>query len=726
MYRPIVNISIYLFLSICLFPLMESYKPCSDRTKRRRIAAEVAKHLSQLDTVPNELAADNNCVFVGHLNTEILYSHEQDCDTDVSSLVDEQYLSESDISTDNDDGTIINDSTNITADFISLSENSDEDNLAENTEWIARPIYQDSDSDGDVDDTDNVSLREQLVNWKTQHNISLAAMSDLLCILQKTNPELPKDARTLLQTQRTIATRTLAGGDYYYFGVKYWLAIILNSSESNVSELHLHVNIDGIPLFNSSNTSLWPILGYVKEIGRKPFPIAIYCSSSKPNCLDAYLSDFISEMKDLESTGFIFCGRLYTVRLGVVICDAPARAFVKCIKPHTAYNSCERCSQRGEWCDKIILPDLSASKRTDETFRSALDADHHVGVSPFTQLSCGLVSDFPLDYMHLVCLGVVRRLLHLWIHGPRCTRMSHNQLASISSLLQAMHPHIPCDFSRKPRSLFEYKHWKATELRLFLLYTGPVSLKGLLPPDLYANFLDLSVAVRLLLCHSSCIRYADFAENLLKYFVSCFCKLYGKNQLVYNVHSLIHLADDAKQHGALDHVSSFPFESYLGRLKKLVHRPKQPCIQIVRRIFEGHCQPTNAVVDNCQVHFKKPHMEGPLPLPYVHCLQYKIYQDSKLSLSTIQGDNCCEIEGKVGIIKNILQDPSKNAYVVFEEFESISPFFTEPLDSALLTIFSVEKLSGIRRVIALPTAVTKCMMLPFRDRFVVLSQIHCE
>jgi len=145
-----------------------------------------------------------------------------------------------------------------------------------------------------------------------------------------------------------------------------------------------------------------------------------------------------------------------------------------------------------------------------------------VGVSPLTQLSCGLVSDFPLDYMQLVCLAVVRKLLHLWIHGPSCTRMSHNHLASISGLLQAMRPHIPCDFSRKPRSLFEHKHSKATELRLFLLYTGPVCLKGVLQPDLYANFLDLSVAVRLLLCHSSRIRYADYAENLLKYFVSCF------------------------------------------------------------------------------------------------------------------------------------------------------------------------------------------------------------
>lgn len=47
------------------------------------------------------------------------------------------------------------------------------------------------------------------------------------------------------------------------------------------------------------------------------------------------------------------------------------------------------------------------------TFNYGHDSDYHVAVSPFTQLSCGLVSDFPLDYMHLMCFGVVRRLLHL-------------------------------------------------------------------------------------------------------------------------------------------------------------------------------------------------------------------------------------------------------------------------------------------------------------------------
>jgi hypothetical protein len=73
--------------------------------------------------------------------------------------------------------------------------------------------------------------------------------------------------------------------------------------------------------------------------------------------------------------------------------------------------------QRGEWLGKIILPNLLAPLRTDDSFANTEDASHHIGVSPFTQLACGVVSHFPLDYMHLICLGVVRRLIHLWVNG---------------------------------------------------------------------------------------------------------------------------------------------------------------------------------------------------------------------------------------------------------------------------------------------------------------------
>ena len=54
---------------------------------------------------------------------------------------------------------------------------------------------------------------------------------------------------------------------------------------ANISQLTLHVNIDGIPLFNNSKTALWPILGCVVELNALVFPIALFCSNKKPTPL---------------------------------------------------------------------------------------------------------------------------------------------------------------------------------------------------------------------------------------------------------------------------------------------------------------------------------------------------------------------------------------------------------------------------------------------------------
>jgi len=55
----------------------------------------------------------------------------------------------------------------------------------------------------------------------------------------------------------------------------------------------------------------------------------------------------------------------------------------------------------------------------------------------------------------------------------------------------------------------------------------------------------------------------------------------GMNFL-YNTHGLIHLVQDARKYGALDSVSCFPIENYLGLLKRMVRRPQNPVEQIVR------------------------------------------------------------------------------------------------------------------------------------------------
>ncbi|XP_065665447.1 uncharacterized protein LOC136086879 [Hydra vulgaris] len=200
-------------------------------------------------------------------------------------------------------------------------------------------------------------------------------------IFQKSNLDLPKNIRTLLRTDRNIITASVAGGENFYIGLKRWLSLLLNkfSISSDITQLTIHINIDGIPLFNSSNISLWPILGSIVELeGNNVFPITLFCSSHKPYSLNDYLNDFIQEMKSLEQCGFP-CknSKQYKVVLGAVICDAHARSFIKCIKTHNSYSCCERCTQKGECYNKIILPELVASLRTDDSFLHRDDSIHH-------------------------------------------------------------------------------------------------------------------------------------------------------------------------------------------------------------------------------------------------------------------------------------------------------------------------------------------------------------
>ncbi|KAL4153505.1 hypothetical protein QTP88_001338 [Uroleucon formosanum] len=48
----------------------------------------------------------------------------------------------------------------------------------------------------------------------------------------------------------------------------------------------------------------------------------------------------------------------------------------------------------------------------------------------------------------------------------------------INSDLLDLGQYLPSEFSRQPRSLEDIEFWKASESRCFLLYTGPIVLKG--------------------------------------------------------------------------------------------------------------------------------------------------------------------------------------------------------------------------------------------------------
>ena len=94
-------------------------------------------------------------------------------------------------------------------------------------------------------------------------------------------------------------------------------------------------------------------------------------------------------------------------------------------------------------------------------------------------------------------------------------------------------------------------------------------------------------------------------------------------------------------------------------------------------------------------------------------------------MSTIHGDNCFEIGDKIAIVRNILKD-NDNSYVLFEDFSVKQSFFQDPIDSASLSVYVVEPSNGPIKQVALSDIKTKYVILPYKNKFVVMPQLHFQ
>lgn len=90
--------------------------------------------------------------------------------------------------------------------------------------------------------------------------------------------------------------------------------------------------------------------------------------------------------------------------------------------------------------------------------------------------------------MHNVCIGVTKRLIEFWVKGKRNVRLTEPSREQISTDLINLRVYVPTEVSRLPRKIDDIDYWKATELRSFLLYFGPIVLKGRLMKQFYSHF----------------------------------------------------------------------------------------------------------------------------------------------------------------------------------------------------------------------------------------------
>lgn len=140
--------------------------------------------------------------------------------------------------------------------------------------------------------------------------------------------------------------KTIEPGSYYHFGIENSIKLNMVNNVIDVSTIEIAVRIDGLPLFKSSSDQFWPIFAYIHPNGRV-FPVGIYCGKDKPSDSNKFILHFVEEAKLLTQNGIKINGKMYSFRVNVLCCDAPAKSFVLRTKGHSGFSSCSRCEHEG-------------------------------------------------------------------------------------------------------------------------------------------------------------------------------------------------------------------------------------------------------------------------------------------------------------------------------------------------------------------------------------------
>nr|XP_023701086.1 uncharacterized protein LOC111861049 isoform X1 [Paramormyrops kingsleyae]XP_023701087.1 uncharacterized protein LOC111861049 isoform X1 [Paramormyrops kingsleyae]XP_023701088.1 uncharacterized protein LOC111861049 isoform X1 [Paramormyrops kingsleyae]XP_023701089.1 uncharacterized protein LOC111861049 isoform X1 [Paramormyrops kingsleyae] len=383
------------------------------------------------------------------------------------------------------------------------------------------------------------------------------------------------------------------------YGMEYQKLVC--SGDLGENDISLLWNCDGIPVFKSSKCQIWPIQCRIIELDpqQRKNNICVPClwfGKNKPNMF-TLLHPFVSEALALEKDGIKWKdaqNRDQVSRVHVLLCssDSVARPLLRNTKQFNGTYGCDFCYHKGGGPYPSCTPEPSLRSEEEHYIHAmaATPKEPRFGVkgpSPLMKLSkFQMIKGFVPEYQHSVCLGVTRQLVSLWFDS--CNHEKEWYIGTktdvVDKQLTAIQP--PVEVTRTPRSVQDRKFWKASEWRAFLLFYALPVFKDVLPKKFWNNLFLLVFGIYTLLQEKVKIRNLDFAELSLKKLVTEFERLYGTENVTFNVHLLTHIATSVRNWGPLWATSTFSFESFNGTLLKFfngtTHVPQQIVKQFLR------------------------------------------------------------------------------------------------------------------------------------------------
>lgn len=567
----------------------------------------------------------------------------------------------------------------------------------------------------DFNEEDEESFNDIIKNWAVKHNVSRQCFDDLLKILSNEKINVPLSSKTLIKS-KACTLRTVSPGSYLHIGLKNQLLKVKSVIE-NCESICLDINVDGLPLYKSSSLALWPILAKIVDNPRvKVFPIGIYLGNKKPFSVNCYLHDFVKEFADLKQYGLQIGDKIIKINIRSFVCDTPARSFICQIVGHNALEGCCKCDQQGRRLNnRTVFSSSCGTLRTDNDFQERRHASFHRKTVDqkleLEDLGIGMITQFPLDPMHLVDLGVTKKILTLLLAGKTKTKINKIQKEAISSKLLSLSIFIPKEFCRKPRGIDEIKRWKATEFRQFILYTGIVILADIVDDDFYYHFCLLDCSYRLLVAEQNYSIHRESAAQMLQYFVEAFSLIFPEDSVSFNVHSLLHLPDCVASIGYLCSFSSYDFENYLQQLKKQVKKPTLILEQLNNKIsFDKY-------IVNMEESAIKLNKKGEI-----------VYINTPAFYLSLKGaDRFCYLKSGFAVEIKEFSKVQNKMYITGNRILNCTNYYERPVQSLDIGIFLSDGCTCTNNEIFKCEDISyKLMQLPHNNKYVFLPILHSQ
>lgn len=406
--------------------------------------------------------------------------------------------------------------------------------------------------------------------------------------------------------------------------------LMQNVLNKRIDLLSLMINSDGICLTKSGSSSVWPLqiicnflppkLRYRNE---NILCVAFYCENIKLDALQ-FCEPFAEEIEQLQSRGFLFQDQVFRVAVTCGVFDLPAKGTFQQLNRYNGYFACGYCLQKGEWTTRGVRYTWNNrdQPRTHEHFIQSMQLVSTTnnsskngvkgvkGISPAISFEFfDMVKSFGLDYMHCVCLGIMRNLPEFWLESSK-KHKSYIRPELQKTLNKRLQSIKPCKFlTRLPRSLKDIHKFKASEFRSLMLFYFPVILKGILKDVYYKHFLLLSGSIYKLLQTNISLEDVEYAENNLKQFVKSYGDLYGITSMTMNVHLLTHIPFCVKNLGPLWTQSMYSFESNNATFSRYVHGYEdvlsQLCTKyIIHKSIPGKATSTRKIIKEIKIRKK--------------------------------------------------------------------------------------------------------------------------